>query len=519
MTDMIDIPNIAHMPEKNATHTLVPWLAGAALSASLAAALLLGPTASAQPATTDSALMRLADDAPDPFAGDPQAQRDLALAEGLGRAFQRAAKVIEPSVVHITTQQIVRDLRRDIFGRTFGSGRTSLRQSGLGSGIVVTEDGYILTNDHVIDNADRLVVKLADGRELLAEIVGRDELRDIAVLRVDATGLTPATFADSDDLVPGEWAVAVGSPFGFENTVTAGIVSATGRRGLALASDELREYEDFIQTDAATNPGNSGGPLIDLRGRVVGINNAIASAQGGGSVGIGFAIPSNRARIVFESLVRDGRVGRGWLGVRVREVDAQTADDMNMSDALGNGAAAVRGIVLAEIISGSPAEVSGLQPGDVVLEYNGVDMDSAERFLGAIRTTPPGTTVPVQLVRDGRVQSLSIIIGDRDARTLELSGGERLDGLGMTVARIDDRIRQSFALGAGVEGLLITSVEPGGLADSVDLLPEDIIYGAAGRRVDSPEDLRRILSERNLSRGVRIQLIRGDRRGFAILRK
>ena len=500
------------------THTGISWLAGAALTT----AILLGPTnptLAAQPGSDDTSPMRLAEDATDPFAGDTLAQRDLALAEGLGRAFQRAAAVIEPSVVHITTQQIVRDLRRDIFGRTYGSGRTSLRQSGLGSGIVATEDGFILTNHHVIDNADRLIVKLADGRELLAEVVGRDELRDLAVLRVDATGLTPATFADSGDLVPGQWVVAVGSPFGFENTVTTGIVSATGRRGLALASDELREYEDFIQTDAATNPGNSGGPLIDLRGRVVGINNAIASARGGGSVGIGFAIPSNRARIVFESLMRDGRVGRGWLGVRVREVDAQTAADMNMSNALGQGAQAVRGIIIAEIISGSPAEVSGLQPGDVVLVYNGVDMDTAERFLGAIRTTPPGTTVPVRLVRDGKAQSLSIIIGDRDARTLELSGGERLDGLGMTVATIDDRIRQSFALGTGIEGLLITSVEPGGLAASVNLLPEDIIYGAEGRRVNSPDELRAILVDSNLARGVRIQLIRGDRRGFAILRK
>ncbi|MFI4882103.1 MAG: trypsin-like peptidase domain-containing protein, partial [Phycisphaerales bacterium JB064] len=263
---------------------------------------------------------------------EPAVEADVAFAGSLSRVFRHASQAIEPSVIHIQTARQIYRTVRDPYGRIVRQEETM--PAGVGSGVIVTADGFALTNHHVVQGADDVIVTLADGREVAAQIVGSDPGTDLAVLRLDASGLTPARIADSDGLQVGDWVVAVGSPFGLDHTVTAGIVSAKGRSGLTprgASRQRVDRFEEFIQTDAAINPGNSGGPLVNLHGELVGINSMIASS-GGGSVGIGFAIPSAIATSVFENIRETGRLEQGFLGVsdlvNTTDIAADTGRDL-----------------------------------------------------------------------------------------------------------------------------------------------------------------------------------------------
>ena len=416
-----------------------------------------------------------------------QLQEDLHQARGLSRAFQHAASLVEDSVVHITTKSS--RVASDFFGR-----RVRRQASGLGSGVVVSEDGYILTNNHVIEDATELMVRFAGGREYEATLVGGDALRDIAVLKVDATGLQPARFGDSESMEVGEWVLAIGSPFGFDRTVTAGIISAKGR-GLGIVSDEFKDAEQFIQTDAAINPGNSGGALINLDGEVVGINSAIFSRTGG-SVGLGFSIPIELASAVYTNIVNDGRVDFGWLGVEI--------------DSSGD---AVR---VARVLEDSPAESAGLRSGDRVLRYQGRPVTSGSQLIRSIQFTPPGSDAALDVIRDGRPVELRAHIVSRTDAEVERLGGQEIVSLGVVAMTATP---ESLGTGTGTEGLgvYILDITPNGLAARAGLARGDMIVAVNRQPVRTVDAMVAELGK--AGRAVRIDLQRGKERGFTTLRR
>lgn len=414
-----------------------------------------------------------------------QVEQDLRHARSLSRAFQHAAELVEPSVVHITTRSS--RIAWDMFGR-----RVRQQASGLGSGVVVSEDGYILTNNHVVQGATELVVRLNDGREIPAELVGGDELRDIAVLKVEATGLTPAALGSSMGLEVGQWVLALGSPFGFDQTVTAGIVSAKGR-GLGIVSDEFKDAEQFIQTDAAINPGNSGGPLINLEGEVVGINSAIFSRTGG-SVGLGFSIPIELAEAVYTNITTGGRVDFGYLGIEI--------------DSSGD---VVR---VGNVMEDSPASEAGLQTGDVIAAYQGRPIANGTQLLRSIQFTPPGSQATVRVVRDGRPLEVPVTIESRSDAEIEMMGGRRIRSLGLAAATATERV-----LGIGTEeeplGVYVLSVDDESLAGRVGIRRGDIILSIDGERVRSVDETVAALAQAGPR--VRIDLQRGDALGHTFI--
>jgi len=321
-------------------------------------------------------------------------------------SYADAAQRALPSVVHIYTSQEIKSrhplLSDPLFRHFFGNrqGEMVQRRSGLGSGVVVSSEGYILTNNHVIEQADEIEVALADGRKVPARIVGSDPESDLAVLRVEAGGKLPAiVFGKSDELRVGDVVLAIGNPFGVGQTVTSGIVSALGRSHLGINT-----FENFIQTDAAINPGNSGGALIDVSGHLVGINTAIFS-QSGGSMGIGFAIPVSLARNVMEQIIRTGTVTRGWIGVEVQEITPELAESFGLPDN--------RGALIAGVVRGAPADRAGIRPGDVLLSVDGREVQDAQSMLDLIAALSPGQNARLTVRRDGRTIEFSAAIGKR----------------------------------------------------------------------------------------------------------
>ncbi|HSD39421.1 MAG TPA: Do family serine endopeptidase [Rhodocyclaceae bacterium] len=323
--------------------------------------------------------------------------------------YGEAARVALPSVVHIFTSKDVRTPRHPfmddpLFRHFFGDnsdGGQQRRSSGLGSGVVVSPEGYILTNNHVVEAADEIEVALQDGRKIPAKIVGRDAESDLAVLRIDARSPLPAiTFANSDALHVGDIVLAIGNPFGVGQTVTMGIVSALGRSHLGINT-----FENFIQTDAAINPGNSGGALVDAQGRLVGINTAIYS-RSGGSLGIGFAIPATGARKIMDEIIRSGGVTRGWVGVEVQEITPELASSFKLPP---------QGALIAGVARNSPADKAGVQPGDALVSVDGQAISNPQSMLEHIASQQPGKSVHFGFIRRGQALDLSIEVGRRPA--------------------------------------------------------------------------------------------------------
>ncbi len=419
------------------------------------------------------------------------AERARAHARDLSAAFKEAARAIEPSVVHITTVAERTVQRRDVFGRSLGPQRFS--RQGLGSGVILSEDGLIVTNHHVVDGATRLVVRLNDGSEHPAEVLGSDPLRDLALLRVRATGLKAASFGVSERLEPGEWVLAVGSPFGFSSSFTAGIVSATGR-GLGIRNNEFRDFEDFIQTDAAINPGNSGGPLIDLDGRVVGINTAIFS-RSGGNVGLGFAIPAHVVQPVLAQLETRGRVDAGYLGVRFQSVP--------------------EGLRIVDVIEAGPAARAGLRTGDVVIGFNDRRLSDDTALLRAIQFAPPGTRAGVRVLRNGAELVVPVDVGSRADMLRAMLHPVELQELGVEGVSLDREASEITGLRG--PGVLLLSVRPGSAADRAGLVPYDVVLGLARIRTETPRELEDLLRRVPEGQGVRVDLIRDGREAVAEL--
>ncbi|MGP9797235.1 Do family serine endopeptidase [Halomonas sp. 86] len=338
----------------------------------------------------------------------PETRQAAPLSRDQGPAsYSSAVSQAAPAVVNIYSSRIVeRDqhpLMSDPFFQQFFSGDDATTHqrmlSSLGSGVIISHDGYVLTNHHVINGADEIQVALRDGRETLAEVIGTDPESDLAVLHIDLEDLPVIEIADSADVAVGDVALAIGNPFGVGQTVTMGIISATGRNHLGLNA-----YEDFIQTDAAINPGNSGGALINPDGALVGINTAIFS-RSGGSQGIGFAIPANLAHSVLDELVTQGRVIRGWLGIEAQALSRELAASF--------GLRTPQGVIVAGVASGGPADEAGLEPGDILLSVNGQTVLDARATMSNIASIPPGTTLPITIVRGGERIDISLEVGER----------------------------------------------------------------------------------------------------------
>lgn len=405
-------------------------------------------------------------------------------------SFAPIVKMVGPAVVQVSvvaeSEQMTANLPswmddprwRRFFGipDDFEERQPRREERGAGSGVIVSSDGYILTNNHVVENAVEIEVGLSDRRTVMAEIVGTDPDTDLAVIKIDLEDLPSVTFADSETLEVGDTVLAVGNPFGLGQTVTSGIVSGLGRQTLGLG------YEDFIQTDAAINPGNSGGALIDTQGRLVGINTAILS-RSGGFMGIGFAIPSNLARNIMQQLVTHGEVVRGFLGFIGRDLTREMAPSFDLSeDELGT--------LVDDVTEDSPAERAGLQPGDIITHINGRKMESFRELRFAIADVRPGNDITLTVIRDGEEMEIEATVGSREEI---LAGGPSMqeeEGAleGVSVSNIEPRARQRYGIPARVQGALVVEVDPDSAAADVGLREGHVIVEINRQRVRDAED-------------------------------
>ena len=410
------------------------------------------------------------------------------------------ASVVEPllpAVVNISSSKVVKSQRgenpfsndplfRQFFGNPFGDGEQQPREQrehSLGSGVIVNSDGYILTNNHVVDGASDVQVTLNDKRQLKAKVVGTDPRTDIAVLKIPASSLSTVTLGDSTKAKVGDIVLAIGDPFGIGETVTMGIVSATGRRDLRLEGPE--GYEDFIQTDASINPGNSGGALVNTRGELIGINTAIISNGGGGNQGIGFAVPVNMARTVMEQILKSGKVTRGYLGVQIQEVTSDLAKAFSLPSP--------EGALVGDVSSDSPGAKAGLQKGDVITGLNGQKISDYHDLRLRISQTAPGTSVKMDVYRNGQKQQMTATLGEfpEKGQTAENTPqGESPALEGVQVENLSSEIAQQLNLPPGTRGVVITRVDPNSAAAETGLERGDLIQEVNRKAVNNVEQFR-----------------------------
>jgi len=452
----------------------------------------------------------------------------VAAAERLSEAFRGAAERVKPAVVSIGTSQTVNvpampfsgapdDFLRRFFGMGpdegggGGEGPTrKFQRQGLGSGVIVDSDGYILTNNHVIAGAEEITAHLADGREFKAKVIGADPPTDVAVIKITAENLPVAVLGDSGQSQVGDWVLAIGAPFGLEQTVTAGIISATGRHGVGI-----NIYESYLQTDAAINPGNSGGPLINLHGEVVGINSAIAS-RSGGNMGIGFAVPINMAKEVLKQIRATGHVTRGWLGVAIQRITLDIAKSMNLKTQ--------EGALVSQVMEDGPAAKAGLKTGDVIVEYAGKAVKGPSELQEAVALTAPGAKVDVVVLREGKRETLKATVQKRTEQEVEETAGQPPSGpaelkeLGIEVSNLTAEMAQRLGYKAG-QGVLVTGVDPGGLGAMGGLKPGMLILQAANRKVTSVAELKDALAKADLAVGIPLLVRAGNLQTYIVLRK
>jgi len=438
---------------------------------------------------------------------------ELVHARALSRAFEQAAAVVRPSVVQISTKQktkapqVQAEQLPPELRKFFGGEAPPSIQEGMGTGVIVSREGHILTNNHVVGEADELKVKLSDGRTVPAVLVGTDDRTDLAVIKIEAANLTAARLGNSDDLRISEWVLAVGSPFGLDQTVTAGIISAQGRNNVGIT-----HYENFIQTDAAINPGNSGGPLVNLRGEVIGINTAIASNTGAYN-GIGFAIPVNMARKVKDSIVKDGHVIRGWLGAALQDLTPPLAASFKFKG--------TDGVLIGDAVPGGPAAKAGLREGDIVVDLNGTPIRDVIQLRTAIIALAPGAEANLIYFREGKSNTAKVRIEKQPRKPAaheepkEQPAPETDIGLGADT--LNPEIAQQLGLPAGQKGVVVAQVKPGGLAARGGLQPGDVIITVGGKPVSTVQELQQSLGDKEVAEGIRLQVLRGGLKQFAVI--
>jgi len=409
-----------------------------------------------------------------------------------GRAFSAIAKEALPAVVFIdveTTVEVPRGYYRNPFEEFFGRGYRQeqyeprkYHQQGQGSGFIISKDGYIMTNNHVVNEADRITVTLADGREFDAKLVGTDPKSEVALIKIeDSNELPVLKLGDSEALQVGEWVLAAGNPFGLSQSITAGIVSAVGRDETGIA-----EYGNFIQTDAAINPGNSGGPLLNIDGEVIGINTAIYT-RSGGYMGIGFAIPINQAINIKDQLIKYGKVSRSVLGVYIQEVDEDLAESFGLKER--------GGILISSVNEDSAAEEAGIQQGDIVVEMNGVAFNKLSAFRNRVAATPPNTKIELKIFRNGEYKMISAITKEMESEgaAVVATASEVYEKLGITV----DSLESEAARRMGYEnekGVLVTEVEQGSAAWRKGIRPGQVIGSVNREPVESENDFMEALA-------------------------
>ena len=414
---------------------------------------------------------------------------------GKERGFAEIASAVTPAVVNITSQKLVSsqprenpfDSFKDFFGQQ-GIPRPPQERYGMGSGsgVIVSPDGHIVTNFHVIDGAQEVTVMLVDKREFTGKVLGTDPQTDLAFIKIDATNLPYLRWADVSQLQVGDYVLAVGNPFGLRSTVTQGIVSALGRGGMGIS-----QYEDFIQTDAAINPGNSGGALVNTKGELIGINTAIFSRTGG-SQGVGFAIPASMAQPVFESLVKNGKVVRGYLGVGIQEVTADLARTLDLTKA--------EGALVTDVKKGSPANKAGLERGDTIVKYQETPITDPRSLQRAVTRTAVDTQVTITVVRDGEKRQLMTTISQHpDSIHMAKTGQSFEQGAlaGVKVKDLDQHLAQQLNVGGRIEGVVVTQVESGSQADRAGLVRGDVISEINKKPIASVHDYQKKISNLN----------------------
>jgi serine protease Do len=414
------------------------------------------------------------------------------------QAFTNLVKAVTPSVVNISTvskRRIVNPFfEMNPFFDDFFGGRQPpryQRENSLGSGLIINKEGYILTNDHVVKNAESIQVKLSNDKVYNGKVVGEDQKTDLAIVKISASeDLPTAVLGDSDKLQVGQWAIAIGNPFGLDRTVTVGVISATGRSNMGIET-----YEDFIQTDASINPGNSGGPLLNVYGEVIGINTAIvASGQG-----IGFAIPVNMAKHVVEQLIKKGSVSRGWLGVTIQPVTDELAQSFGLKSA--------RGALVSDIMAGSPAEKAGIKQGDVIVRFGDKEIKDSRQLQLVVGDTPAGQKVPMDIFRNGKPLTLTVTLASSDSATAvkPKSTAPQSGWFGLTVEELPRNLKTR-----GLSGVIVAEIDPDGVAADAGIQQGDIILSVNRQKVANVAEYARAMKEADQKGSVAILVKRGN---------
>jgi len=461
------------------------------------------------------------------------AQSGSSEAESLQAAFIRVGQLVGPAVVSISTEQIerVRQYFRRGFGPFFGPGEdpfeeffrqfygegppAEFHRFGLGSGVIIDARGFILTNEHVVADADKITVTLSDGREFTGEVKGKDPRSDLAVIKIDAKELHAASLGDSSTVKTGQWAIAMGNPFGLmgsgpsvraigsEPTLTVGVISALNRQLPRFSRDD-RDYAGLIQTDAAINPGNSGGPLLNLEGDVIGINVAILTSSRGYE-GIGFAIPVNKAKNILEALKEGRKVVYGWLGISIQDITDDVAEYYGLSDR--------QGVLVYQVLADSPAERAGMKDGDIIRAYEGQPIEHSRQLIERVSATPAGKTAGVDILRDGKPQSLKVVIGERKPESELAAGGTVQEAWrGLKVAALTEELSEQFNLSADAGGVVVIEVEPKSPADAAGLRAGDVINEINRTRIESLSDYRNAITH------VRGNALVRTNRGYVVIK-
>ncbi len=434
----------------------------------------------------------------------------MVTAKSLGRAFVEVAKKVQPAVVNITTEKTITMKPWDRYGEDFFKGSPfedffkgfgSPREKGKeyrhkqrsgGSGVIVDKEGYILTNNHVVEDTDKIKVRLNDGREFTATLKGQDPRTDLAVLHIKAKDLPVATLGDSDQLEVGEWAIAIGSPFGLEHTVTVGVISAKGRSGLGTGT-----YEDFVQTDASINPGNSGGPLINIDGEVVGINAMIIQP----GTGIGFAIPINTAKQILSDLIKQGKVVRPWLGISVQDLTPEMAEQFQVKEK--------EGVLLAQVHQGTGAEKAGLVSGDILKSVDDRTIKNTNELIKEIQKKKVGQKVKLGVVREGKPMTVEVTTSAMPDKPEGLKEKEGEEKLGARVQELTPQLAARYRISSEIKrGVIIISVQEGSPAEDIGFQEGDVILEINRKKIETTKDFEKAIKDISLEKGIVLRLHR-----------
>ncbi len=434
----------------------------------------------------------------------------LTTAKSLGQAFVDVAKKVQPAVVNITTEKTITMRPWDRFGEDFFRGSPfedffrgfgpsprdrereyRHKQRSGGSGVIVDKEGYILTNNHVVEGVDKVKIRLNDGREFTATVKGQDVRTDLAVLHIKAKDLPVATLGDSDKLEVGEWAIAIGSPFGLEHTVTVGVISAKGRSGLGTGT-----YEDFIQTDASINPGNSGGPLINIDGEVIGINAMIIQP----GTGIGFAIPINTAKQILNDLITHGKVVRPWLGISAQDLTPEMMEHFKVKEK--------DGVLVGQVHSGTGAEKAGLVSGDIIKSVDDKPVKNVNELVKEIQRKKVGQKVKLTVIRDGKPITIDVTTTAMPEKIETAKEKEEEERLGAKVQELTPQLASRYGISGIKKGVIVVGVERGSVADEVGLQEGDVILEINRKKIENLKDFDKAVHDMSLEKGVLFHLHR-----------